>query len=126
MLSRFLGQNWPFLLAALALAFGAFQWNRADNAVTLAEAREKTIGSLNAIVASRDAFIGLQNDAIQSLADRRNEGRTIYLRDYARADAAAVTHDNHAAELLALQTEFTDELSECRAATALLQKELLP
>lgn len=74
----------------------------------------------------REDRIKQQNDSITLLAARSEQGRTVYLQGYAKAEKSAQSHYDNAAEILALQSEFTDELAECRASKLLLQKELLP
>lgn len=125
MLLRLLGRYWPFMVTVVVALFGLWQMNRADASQRLSEAQAESISTLKSTIASRDGFIQQQNVSIQNLAAARQEGRVIYLQDYARADAQAQSHNDRATELLGLQAEFTDELAECRAAKVLLQKELV-
>lgn len=125
--SRFAGTILIALAAALVAAgvFGFIQTKRLDGATTLAESRAETIKGQAALIVQRDTLIAAQNDGIEKLAAAATAGREVYLTTYAKADERARDHDDHATELLALQGKFTDELAECRAATALLKKELV-
>lgn len=125
MLLRLLGRYWPFMVTVVVALFGLWQMNRADVYQRLSSAQAESISTLKSTIASRDGLIQQQNTSIQNLAASRQEGRVIYLQDYARADTKAQSHNDRAAELLGLQAEFTDELAECRAAKVLLQKELV-
>lgn len=125
--SRFAG-TLLIALAALTVAAGVYgyiQNGRADRATTLAESRLETVKSQSALIRQRDILIASQNDGIAKLAAAATAGREVYLTTYAKADERARDHDDHAAELLALQGRFTDELAECRAAKTLLKKELV-
>lgn len=125
MIARFLGQYWPFLVIAALAGFAFWQMDKASDAEALADSRQETIAGLRSDIKGFVGSIELQNAAIASLSERREEGRVIYLQDYARADTRAQSHDQRAAQLMALQSEFTDELAECRAAKTLLQQELV-
>lgn len=126
MIVRLLGQYWPFLVIALLAGLGYWQFNRANDAEALAASRQETIGFQSSIITSYATAIENQNTAIRDLAERREEGRVIYLQDYARADQSAKAFDLRANQLLAQKETFTDELAECRATKALLEQELLP
>lgn len=128
MIMTFLARQWPLLAAGLSalalLGYAAYQKDRADDAEALAASRQETIGFQSSIITSYATAVENQNTAIRNLAARREEGRVIYLQDYARADERAKSFDLRASELLAQQTTFTDELAECRATKALLEQEM--
>lgn len=128
MILRFLKLNWTALTAGLAalalLAYAMFQKDRADAAEALAASRAETIAFQSATITGYADLADKQSKAIKGLAGRREEGRVIYLQDYARADQSAKAFDLRANQLLAQQETFTDELAECRATKALLEQEL--
>lgn len=124
MIMQMLGRHWPFLVIALLAGFSLWQRDRANDAEALVASQEQTIAFQNSVVTSYAAAVSNQNDAIKALAERREAGRTVYLQDYARADERAKRFDLRASELLAQQTEFTDELAECRTTKSLLEQEL--
>lgn len=128
MILRFLQLNWLPLSLAAALAgllfFALNQRDRANDAEALAASRAETIAFQTEVITGYALAVADQNAAIQSLADRREEGRVVYLQDYARADQSAKSFDARASELLAKQETFTDELAECRATKTLLEQEL--
>lgn len=125
----------PYLklgVAALALAGGTYSYIRIDTLKSAVHSRDIKIEGLEErnelyvdALDDREKRIADQNQSIIKLAQAGQAGRTIYLQDYARADQQAQSHDDHAAELLAIQGQFTDELAECRAAKTLLQEELI-
>lgn len=128
MILRFLQLNWLPLGLAAALAgllfFALGQRDRAIDAEALATSRAETIAFQTEVITGYALAVADQNAAIQSLADRREEGRVVYLQDYARADQSAKSFDTRASELLAKQETFTDELAECHATKTLLEQEL--
>jgi len=124
MIARLLGRYWPFLIIAALVAFGLYQRDRANDAETLAASRAQTITSQENALQGFGEAIASQNQSIEALAERRTKGRTIYLQDYARADQRATAKDDRAAQLLGLQSQFADELAECRAARTLLEQEM--
>lgn len=130
MIMTFLARQWPLLTAGLSalalLGYAAYQRDRANDAEALASSRAETIQFQTGVITDYAASIEAQNEAIKGLADRREEGRVIYLQDYARADERAKSFDLRASELLSQQTEFTDELAECRATKTLLEQEMTP
>jgi hypothetical protein len=131
MILNYLIGQWRTLLVSaallvLVLGYALFQKDRADDAEALAGSRAETIQFQTSVITDYAASIEAQNEAIKGLSARREEGRVIYLQDYARADERAKSFDIRASELLAKQETFTDELAECRATKALLEQELQP
>jgi uncharacterized protein HemX len=124
--SRFAGTI-IYALMALAVAgglYGFFQGRRANTAETLASSRQQTINGLNGLLQQRDTLIAAQNKGIEAISKVRAEDRVVYIKQYAAADQRAKGNDARADQLVSMQSNFTDELAQCRAARTLLEGEL--
>lgn len=126
MILRLLKDNWLYVALAASAVLVILSNERANDAEALAASRAETIAFQNATITGYADLADKQNKAIKGLAERREEGRVIYLQDYARADQSAKAFDLRAEQLLAQQETFTDELAECRATKTLLEQELRP
>lgn len=99
-------------LVSLALTRGKLDDARKDNARLIAEA------------ALKDTLIATQNDAVDALAKQREADRKAYLAGLQAANKQAIRLEVDAAKLLELPTP-ADPAEACRAAEALLRKELV-
>ena len=124
MILRYLGQYWPYLAIVAICVAGWYYRERALDAEALAEARQQVITEKNNQIDQFKSSITNQNEAIIALAERSEEGRVVYLQDYARADEQAKSNDSSAEYYLGLSRQFEGELIECRAAQELIEQEI--
>jgi hypothetical protein len=135
MITKFLTSQFagPILLAL----FGGLLITLGITAHNLGNAREKideqtltisgqklAIDLAKTQLAQRDTLIAKQNAAVDAISKVRAEDRTIYVKQYAAADERAKGDDDRGDQLLSLQSEFTDELAQCRASKLLLEQEV--